>query len=207
MLFAYALAFKVAYARCPGFALIEVSIALLILGIITSISMGQFAVLKRLRAEQITQRNIEYIVHSLGTYYLNKHGELPFPVQSNGSGFGYIPYKNMGIMERYTKDGYGNSLLYKLNNTLLYNSKINSRVLNNNALVNNNAVDKSLGTEYESDIKNDAVVFIIKTQDEKNIVWYSYKLFTHLFCNCVEYCNVSGAAVVYQSPLPRMFVD
>lgn len=190
--------------KCSGFALIEVSIALLILGIMTSISMSQFATLKKLKAEQITQRNIDYIVHALGTYYLNKHGSLPNPVQPNQDGFGYIPYKNMGIMAKYTKDGYGNPLLYKFNTSLIdYNQ---SRLIDIKPV--DKHVDKSMGIdEYASDIKNDAVIFAIKTQDGKNIVWYSYKLFTHLFCNCVEYCNISGAAIVYQTPLPKRYVD
>ena len=163
------------YKQLSGFALVEVSIALLILGIVSSISMSQFATLKRLQAEQITQAHIDYIVKALGTYYNSKGGYLPYPssLESNTIGkqvvkitdFGIIPFKTLGIMEKYAKDGYGHWLLYKLHPDF---GKGVTR-------------DRTLGiSEFDSDLPRDKVAFIIKS-DNGNITWYSEMNFIQIF--------------------------
>ena len=166
--------------RIKGFALIEVSIALLVLGIISSISISQFATIKRMQAEMTTKSNVDFILKSLGAYYISKQGLLPYPAnnglqvtgqQVNGKlDFGIIPYKSLGIMEKYAKDGYGNWLLYKLN------PDIGKTTIKN----------RNLGIqEFNSEMKNDRVAFIIKYTINKNenIVWYSENNFARIFAN------------------------
>lgn len=166
--------------RIKGFALIEVSIALLVLGIISSISISQFATIKRMQAEMTTKSNVDFILKSLGAYYISKQGLLPYPAnnglqvtgqQVNGKlDFGIIPYKSLGIMEKYAKDGYGNWLLYKLNPDI---GKTTTK-------------NRNLGIqEFNSEMKNDRVAFIIKYTINKNenIVWYSENNFARIFAN------------------------
>ena len=166
--------------KLKGFALIEVSIALLILGIISSISVSQFATIKRIQAEITTKSNIDYVLKSLGAYYISKNGFLPYPAHNNTqltgkqvvgkTDFGIVPYKSLGIMEKYAKDGYGNWLLYKLNPDV-------------GKLVNNN---RNLGIqEFDSEVKSDKVAFIIKytTNKQENIIRYSEYNFAHIFAN------------------------
>ncbi len=167
--------------KIKGFALIEVSIALLILGIISSISISQFATIKRMQAEMTTKSNIDFILKSLGAYYISRLGLLPYPAnngsqvtgqQVNGKlDFGIIPYKSLGIMEKYAKDGYGNWLLYKLN------PDIGKKTTTKN---------RNLGIrEFDSEMKNDKVAFIIKytTNKNENIIWYSENNFARIFAN------------------------
>lgn len=163
-----------------GFSLIEVSISLLILGIISSISISQFATIKRVQAEINTRTNIDYILKSLGAYYISTNGSLPAPANQNppitgkqipgNENFGIIPYKSLGIMEKYAKDGYGNWLLYKLNPDIgKYNVK-----------------DRTLGIkEFDSDDDNDKVAFVIKyyTNENEHIIWYSENNFAKIFAN------------------------
>lgn len=166
--------------KLKGFALIEVSIALLILGIISSISISQFATLKRMQAEITTRSNIDYVLKSLGAYYISRVGLLPAPASKNSpitgrqvagkTDFGIVPYKSLGIMEKYAKDGYGNWLLYRLNPDI---GKSRPR-------------DKNLGIqEFDSDVQNDKVAIIIKyyTNNQENIIWYSENNFIQIFAN------------------------
>ena len=146
-----------------GFALVEVSIALLILGMITSITMSQLATLTKLRREQVTRDNMEFVVKALGAYYLNKNGRLPKPCNIASDGFGTIPYSAMGIMYRYSRDGYGRPLLYKCDAIAYGKTRSNETV-----------------TLF--DVKNDIMLFEIKTVDGKQRVWYSEKVFTQVYC-------------------------
>ena len=163
-----------------GFALIEVSIALLVLGIISSISISQFATIKRMQAEITTKSNIDYVLKSLGAYYISKGGYFPYPANNcfqitgqqviGKTDFGIIPYRSLGIMEKYAKDGYGNWLLYKVNPDVGKTSTKN----------------RNLGIQdFSSEIKNDKVAFIIQynTNNNKNIIWYSENNFAQIFAN------------------------
>ena len=99
-----------------AFALLEVSIALFILGIITCISMTQLSVLRKIQSDFITKQHIEYVLKALGTYYCyNKNPPLPLPINPNENGFGQVPYNELSIMPKYAKDGYGQWLYYKIN--------------------------------------------------------------------------------------------
>lgn len=181
-----------------GFALIEVSIALLVLGIISSISISQFAALKRTQAEMITRENINCVIRALAAYYISKRGSIPFPAHKQSKGrqiipdynskaeFGVVPYKTLGIMEKYAKDGYGNWLQYKANPD--FGKPTYSEYYS--------AYSRNLGiNEFESDEPNDKVAFVIKytTNGQEHYVWYSENNFAQIFAGG----KVSKDVVVY----------
>ncbi len=169
--------------RIKAFALIEVSIALLILGIITSIMMSQFATIRRIKAEITTQQNIEYVLKSLGAYYMYTGGALPSPTRIDSqtgwkiignTDFGLVPYKSLGIMSKYAKDGYGNWLLYKCNPD--FGKPVDDLYLNRNMGI----------AEFSPYVPNDKVAIIIKyssssRNNEENYVWYSENNFIQMY--------------------------
>lgn len=169
-----------------GFSLIEVSISLLIVGIISAIGISQLRLMQKMYASQKTQSNIDFVVKALGAYCTSTALQLPFPSkidsnignQSNSMkhSFGIIPFKSLGIMEKFAKDGNGRWLLYKMN------PNFGKSVFESE--------DKSLGVkEFNSEIPEDRVAFIIKTKNAKNedelSIWYS----EHTFI--ANYTNVS----------------
>ncbi len=164
--------------RIKGFALVEISIALLILGIVTSITMTQMTAFVKLRREQVTRDNMEFVVKALGAYYLNKGGQLPKPDTSIVTdGFGIVPWRSLGVMDQYCKDGNGRPLLYKCNASVCgsNNSSISSGVFSDYMF--------GLGSGGSGfDIKNDRLMFIIKTVDGKHKLWYNEKIFTQVHC-------------------------
>lgn len=159
-----------------GFALVEVSIALLILGMITSITMGQLATLTKLRRDQVTRDNIEFVVKALASYYLNKGGRLPKPYYMPDGERGIVPYAAIGIMEKYGRDGYGRPLLYKCDMTVC-----------------GNANASNVQHEMLFEVKSDRFLFEIKTIDNKQRVWYSEKVFEQVYCQGKTFTSVPPA--------------
>jgi prepilin-type N-terminal cleavage/methylation domain-containing protein len=168
-----------------GFSLIEVSIALLITGIIMSTEVTQFNMFKKIYATQKTQSNIEFVLKSIAAYYISSDGKLPFPsnqVSNIGTqdenmknSFGIIPFKSLGIMENFAKNGKGKWLLYRMNP---FFGQITSSLQHKNLDI----------AEFSSEIPDDKVAIIIKEQnndDGKNeiTVWYSEKNFIANFLN------------------------
>lgn len=169
--------FKQFNKRVKGFALVEVSIALLILGIITSVTMTQMSAFIKLRREQVTRDNMEFVVKALGAYYLNKNGRLPKPdTNTVTDGFGTVPHRALGVMEQYCKDGNGRLLLYKCNSSVCGSSGGS----NVGTFSDNMFGLGSGGTGF--DIKNDRLMFVIRTVDGKHKIWYNEKIFTQIYC-------------------------
>ncbi|MDR1332931.1 MAG: type II secretion system GspH family protein [Holosporales bacterium] len=170
----------------PGFSLIEISISLLILGIISNIVVTQLNIFNKIQANQKTQSNIDFVVKAIAAYCISNDGQLPFPapisnhtgIQSDGmkGTFGLVPFKTIGIMEKFIKGGNGKNLLYRMNPHF-------GKSVTSDANLN-------LGiAEFHSDIKDDKVAIIIKSQDNKGmdeiVVWYSEKSFVANFMNGV----------------------
>ena len=167
-----------------GFSLIEISISLIILGIVSSIGISQLKLINKVLSHQKTQSNIDFVVKSLGVYCTYKALKVPFPSKINENigyqnedmknSFGIIPFKSLGIMEKFAKDGNGRWILYKMNpdfGKLKFTSS-----------------DKSLGIkDFYSEIAGDRVAFIIKTKNVKNedelTIWYSEKNFIANYTN------------------------
>jgi prepilin-type N-terminal cleavage/methylation domain-containing protein len=154
-----------------GFSLIEVSIALIVIGIISAINIPQLIMMMKIYSQQKTLSNIDFVMKSLGVYYSSADRmRLPFPSDMNKDiglqneklkdSFGIIPFKTLGIMEQFAKDGNGRWLLYQMSHE---KSK------------------KSLGiSDFDPKI-NDKVFVIIKSLNTEGntdaIVWYSEKNF------------------------------
>ena len=169
--------------RFQGFSLIEVSISLLIMGIISAISISQLSVMQKMSASKKTQSNIDFVVNALGVYYARNSAwpALPYPSKmdcnigrqskSMKNSFGIIPFKSLGIMEKFAKDCNGRWLLYKMN------SKLCRTIFASE--------DKSLGDmEFSSNIPSNELAFVIKVQNANNeeelSVEYDLKKLSHL---------------------------
>jgi hypothetical protein len=122
--------------------------------------------------------NIEIVLKSIGVYCIAKEGAIPFPsandrnvgMQHSGTqnSFGIVPFKTLGIMERFAKDGNGRWLLYKMNPFFGKPPPANSQ--------------RTLGiTEFAPDSTDDKVAIIIKSQNsagnDETVIWYSEKNF------------------------------
>ncbi|MDR2667378.1 MAG: type II secretion system GspH family protein [Holosporales bacterium] len=168
-----------------GFSLIEVSIALIVIGIIASTEMAQFNMFKKMYAVQKTQVNIEFVLRAIAAYCINSDGKLPFPSnqasnigiqdESMKNAFGFIPFKSLGIMEKFAKNGRGQWLLYKMNPFFGH--------------VASSPQYKNLGVaDFFSEIPGDKVAILIKEQNDGDnkggiIVWYGEKSFIANFMN------------------------
>jgi prepilin-type N-terminal cleavage/methylation domain-containing protein len=161
-----------------GFSLIEISIALVILGIISSISITQLNMFNRAFAIQKTHSNIDFVVKSIAAYCIANDLELPFPshmttnigIQNEGmkESFGLVPFKSLGIMEKFAKNGRGQWLLYKMNP---YFGKLAPTTQY-----------RHLGiTDFVSTIHDDKVAIIIQSPGLEKMpeikIWYGEKSF------------------------------
>lgn len=141
-----------------GFSLIQVSISLLIIGIISAIGLTQLSLIQKVYAVQKTQSNIDFIIKTLGLYCSINEQHLPYPSKINSDighqsesmkdSFGIIPFKSLGIMEKFAKDGNGRWLLYKINPKF--------------------GKPKFVKPETKSSGRYDDLAFIIKSQNAKN---------------------------------------
>lgn len=98
----------------PAFVLLEVAIALSVLGIVAYMSMPLLGKIQQWQQIRITNAHQEKIIESLAGYVLlNKR--LPCPaltsggeaqaVCTNDTKVGLVPYKTLGIDEKTAKDG------------------------------------------------------------------------------------------------------
>ncbi len=166
----------------PGFSLIEVSISLLIIGIISSIGISQLKIVNKIYASQKTQANIDFVTKAIGAYCIATDFKIPYPSQfksnlgnqneSMKNSFGLIPFKSLGIMEKFAKNGNGKWLLYKMNPNF---GKTTTSIEQRNIGV----------ADFSTEIPGDKVAFIIKSQNFKNedeiTIWYSEKVFISNF--------------------------
>lgn len=166
----------------PGFSLIEVSIALLIIGIISSIGISQLKMVNKIYSSQKTHSNIEFVTKAIGAYCMAMDFKIPYPShfksnigqqsESMKNSFGIIPFKSLGIMEKFAKNGNGKWLLYKMNPYFCKQATLSE--------------NRNLGiASFSTEIPGDKVAFIIKSQNSKNedeiTIWYSEKIFLSNF--------------------------
>ncbi len=172
--------------RFQGFSLMEVSISLLIIGIISAMGISQLKLIQKVYTSQKTQSNIDFVIKALGAYCTCTSLQLPYPSrmdsnigyqsESMKNSFGIIPFKSLGIMEKFAKDGKGRWLLYKVN------PNFGKHVFDSE--------DKKFGvSEFCSEIPGDRLAIIIKSKnanDEDEVsIWYSEQTFV------MNYTNVS----------------
>ncbi len=166
-----------------GFSLIQVSISLLIVGIISAIGLSQLSLMQKVYAARKTKANIDFVINALGVYYITNKSFplLPYPSKINSDighqnksmkdSFGIIPFKSLGIMEKFAKDGNGRWLLYKMN--------------------------PKFGEFAFSPDMNRRFAFIIKSQNAKKedeaSIWYDLEKLNYLIA------KLSHTPILYQS--------
>jgi hypothetical protein len=106
-----------------GSILLEVAIALSVIGLISGFFITKTLVAKKAMLAQITKNNIEIILLAIGSFLANNN-RLPLPAPNNEgrerkvdddllSNFvGQIPFYTLGILEKNSRDGEGRPLIY-----------------------------------------------------------------------------------------------
>lgn len=111
----------------PAFALLEVAIALSVLGIIAYMTMPLLGKIQQWQQIRVTHAHQEKIIESLAGYVLlNKRLPCPAltangeaqPICTNETKAGFVPYKTLGIDEKTAKDGYYHWMTYVVQPTL-----------------------------------------------------------------------------------------
>lgn len=112
-----------------GSLLLEIAIALSVIGLVSSFFITKSITANRAARESRTRNNIEIVTAALASY-LAMNKRLPRPAISGVSGtkglessnprcvFGTVPYNTLGIAERNTLDGKGRPLVYLVNQEL-----------------------------------------------------------------------------------------
>lgn len=113
-----------------AFALLEIAIALCVLGIVNYAGMAMFNKMKQNQHLKVTMQNQEYVTRALAAYVL-VNNKLPCPSLKNGEALsvceldelavGYIPYKTIGVPEEIAKDGLNHWMTYAINTSLASN--------------------------------------------------------------------------------------
>ncbi|MBW8309684.1 MAG: type II secretion system GspH family protein [Candidatus Paracaedibacteraceae bacterium] len=166
--------------RLSAFSLIEISIALIIMGIVASMTIPLLTVQHRLNQQKTTHNHEEQIVAALAAYVLQYH-RLPAPApSSNGKAnkncenhthcVGFVPFTTLGLPEKTAKDGYGNWFTFAVHPTLTktqartndgsseYFCKISAHIIKlQNLFTNQNIVEE----------KEDPLAFILISHGKK----------------------------------------
>lgn len=111
------------YKKLQGFILIEVVIALCIIGVLSSIMLPFVKTMLSYSKITQTHRSFENVLRSL-TIYASTHNRLPWPSKSIDDGLedensekiiGFVPYKTLCLEKQMVFDGNKRSLIYIVN--------------------------------------------------------------------------------------------
>lgn len=134
-----------------GFSLLEVSVALIVVGIMASIGLPMLSSQIQSSKFSKTHANQEYVMTSLASY-LQRNKCLPGAADPKARGenygkamppvygraahsIGIVPFQTLGIAERYAKDGFGNYMTYAVKPHFAKSERINvSDVANGEAI-------------------------------------------------------------------------
>ncbi|WP_331255239.1 type II secretion system protein [Candidatus Bealeia paramacronuclearis] len=110
-----------------GFSLLEMAIVLIIVGLVSGMTLPLLTLQNQRTSVLKTRENQEYILNALASYYL-QHKNLPCPANPKAKldqfGLaeenclkeklyqGLIPFRTLGISEKWTKDGFGHYMTY-----------------------------------------------------------------------------------------------
>lgn len=108
-------------SREQGFLLLELALALMVLGMILGPSLTAFRTYQRMRQERVTREHQRIIVQALA-HHLSQYGFIPYPAEImdpahlKGKGreswrgpkmaVGIVPYGSLGLPAHVAKDGY-----------------------------------------------------------------------------------------------------
>ena len=114
----------------PGFILLEVAFAILILGIIGTLGVSSYRTISEHKAYSTTEKHIEHIFMALANH-AKRTGSIPCPASPESSGVGanqgtmgcpqlvgLVPYETLGISERETNDGWQRPITYAMDQAL-----------------------------------------------------------------------------------------
>ena len=118
---------KKIFFKNDGFALIEVSIALIVLGVLMGVGLPSFLHYLKWQKVRETKERQEEIMYSVSSFVLH-YGYVPLPADPHAAAAtfgesrlyaesktdfrGIVPFKTLGLSERYAKDGFGRYLTY-----------------------------------------------------------------------------------------------
>ncbi len=191
--------------KCKGFALLETSLAVAIMGTMVCLFMPSMLNLNFSYKRQITNKHMEQIFTALGNYIV-LHRKLPCPVQNIEdesstpchTNKGFIPYKTIGIEKATTLNGFKKPIIYVINSGLSQNiestfsqqhsvhtASHNIHVLNEN----NNPVITAQTTH------NIIAVLLLSTENSHNKPHKSAK----------ELVNLDDSNTFYQIPYSKTF--
>ncbi len=102
-----------------GFILLEIAIAICVIGVICGTISKNVAIQKNIYVKQRTKENIDIIKHALADF-VSVNFRLPSPSKNQNSGeegeygviCGHIPFITLGIDKKHTKDGNGKEFYY-----------------------------------------------------------------------------------------------
>lgn len=109
-----------------GFSLLELSIVLVVLGIIGGLSLPLLTAQMSRAATLKTRTHQDYALNAIAAY-IEKHGRFPCPADPKATGLNYglaqescrgkkakgiLPFKTLGISEMYSKDGHKRFMTY-----------------------------------------------------------------------------------------------
>lgn len=111
-----------------GFALLEVAVALCIIGVLAAMTMPIVKIAVAHSSSLKSERAFNHAFHSLAVF-AKTYDRLPFPADTETSGVesesmkgqvGFIPYKTLGLEHASVIDGNGATLLYMVDSALTY---------------------------------------------------------------------------------------
>lgn len=106
-----------------GFSLIEIIIAMAVIGILSIAGMHAMELFYHYRCNQKTIQNKEIVILALSAYFY-EYGLMPcaakpmskssanFGLSTQGCYCGVVPFRTLGLSAEFVKDGYGNYLVY-----------------------------------------------------------------------------------------------
>ncbi|MBE6447421.1 MAG: hypothetical protein E7015_02975 [Alphaproteobacteria bacterium] len=101
-----------------GSVLLEIAVAIAILAIVSGAMIRKNMIVNKAVKTQVTKSNIDIVVVALASFVANNK-RLPRPASDmngtegqSGAISGYIPYKALGLSEKFAKDGYLQPLIY-----------------------------------------------------------------------------------------------
>ncbi len=120
--------------RLPAFALLEVALALLILGALGTLGLQTYTHMINTQKIKKTEEKLESLFKVIGSY-VRLNGRLPCPSTPNTQSAGYgkaypscrsgtdfvgaVPFKTLGVGADFALDGYGHQITYAINADLV----------------------------------------------------------------------------------------